>query len=543
MRVLSVCLSILSLPLMLSGQTGAIAVPAGQPPDVTKLPATMDLIAKAPGAHPGKIWVRSTDEGLHIWGKVQVNDDDLHWPKEKSQMLASDHVEIWLSGSPEVEMPLVGYGNQFGEIDLNNAADCAPTENGGGPGDPRVPNVKDCERWYNDQIEYRRQFERLFTRQWLVAGPGSIGQQTPVFEDFAASAWANLNASFFEQELPKPLQPHGSEGILSEFNEDSDKQVTEMNASGAKWNRGVVTGYNFHFFIPWSEFPPAQQLDLRDLWLMVDVFGAALDGKKMGPLSTTSAQRVWGKPSSFNHLVLQVPRQHEITPCRAPNVEKDMYGNPQPAWYFPLNGKGPLTLGTVYDIENPAGGYMYDPAGVSPIFKESDHFWKTLPGGAAVCGPQLAYRNGDIARTSSFFIGQQYFENKALPDGWLLVRTGPDMSTQSRFGSGQCGSCPVVDFDIYAVSPAGEIANALSISDEFTGFEDQAADGDFAIASDWSKITFYEKFVTYTDDGKGGEKDNWNSTSYCLQGHTYAKCGDEKNVKPPNPPNFKLDEQ
>lgn len=530
MRAFTLCLSMSLLRAALFAQSGTvIAVPEGEPDDVTTLPATMELTPKAAGARAGKIWVRSTDEGLHVWGKVQVNDGDLQWPKEKSEMLASDHVEIWLSASAKVEMPPIGYGNQFGENDLRSVADCASTDADGGAGGPPGADTKTCERWYGAQVEYRKQFERLFTRQWLTAGPGAMGQ-VPVFEDFANSAWANLNKGIFENALPKALEPRGREGVVSDFEEDFGKN---------EGNRGVPADYRFHFFVPWSAFPPTQELNLKDLWLMVDVFGAAPEGKKMGPLSTTSPDRVWGRPSSFNHLALDAPRKHEISPCQAPGEEQDMYGKPHAVWYFPMNGKEPLELSKVYDIENPAGGYMYAPDGVSPIFKEDDHFWKTAPDGAIVCGPELGWRKSGVAKASTFPVEQQYFEAKALSDGWLLVRTGPDMSTLSAFGSGQCGACPVVNFRIYTISPKGEMTSALDINDVFSGGAGEASDGDFAVVPDWKKITFYESF----DNAAGEENESWKATSYCLQDHTYAKCGEDKNAKPPDPPNFKLNEQ
>jgi hypothetical protein len=394
--------------------------------------------------------------------------------------------------------------------------------------------VKGCERWYNEQVEYRKLFERLFTRQWLAAGTDGFRQTKSYFEAYATSAYSGMNAAFFDQELPKALEPKGSDGIVSEFNKEFGKPEMKANAHEVPDNTRIVTGYAFHFLIPWSAFPPAQQLELRDLWLTVDVFGSAPEGKKMGALSTTSAQRVWGKPSSFNHLVLDAARIHEITPCAAAATEADMYGDPHPIWYFPMAGKGPLDLNTVYDLENPAGGYMYDPSGVSPIFSANEHFWKILPDGAAVCGPELAYHKGTTTQTSADRINKKYFATKPLPDGWILVRTGPDMSTQSAFGSGQCGACPVVDFHLYVISPKGEITPALDINEEFTGMEGSAADGDFDIATDWQRVTYYRDFTTYIDDGRGGQKESWTATSYCLEDHKYKLCGQQKNANPPD---------
>jgi hypothetical protein len=215
-------------------------------------------------------------------------------------------------------------------------------------------------------------------------------------------------------------------------------------------------------------------------------------------------------------------------------------GKTNAEWYFPTSGDDPLILNNIFYIENPAVGYMYTPSGVSPIVRAEEQFWKTLPDGSSVCGPRLAYRKGKIEKAFNISIEKKYFNVKQLDDGWLMVRSGPDMSTQSPLGTGACGSCPVVDFDMYAVSPTGEVANALEINQEFTGDEGQPADGDFAIAEDWNKIVYYES----TAGASAADEDNkWSSTTYCLAAHVYKKCGEANNVKPPDPPNFKLLEE
>jgi hypothetical protein len=40
--------------------------------------------------------------------------------------------------------------------------------------------------------------------------------------------------------------------------------------------------------MPYSEFPPAQQQQLSDLYVAVDVFSPAPDGQKQGTYSTTA---------------------------------------------------------------------------------------------------------------------------------------------------------------------------------------------------------------------------------------------------------------
>ena len=87
------------------------------------------------------------------------------------------------------------------------------------------------------------------------------------------------------------------------------------------------------------------------------------------------------------------------------------------------------------------------------------------------------------------------------------------------------------------ISPTGEVAPALNINQVFSGDEDQPSDADFTIAPDWSKIVYY---VDMADASGDDQDDKWSSTTYCLRGHKYEQCGEEKKAKRPDPPNFKL---
>ncbi|HZP05122.1 MAG TPA: hypothetical protein VFB43_09490 [Terracidiphilus sp.] len=496
--------------------------------------ATMQLIPQGDGAHPGSVWIGYGDKGLSVTVLVHTSDNDLHWPREKSDMLAGDHVEIWLAAANTVSLPPVGWGSQFGTQTLASAADCSQLSDDFGSANF---SGKNCVNWYNQQLAYRKQLEHLFVRQWLMAGV-AVGNQGHSFEDFATTAYTSLKAGYFANELPEVLAPKENDGTRSFFQDQYRQETVGRDAADNPRTQSIETGYTFHFFIPYSAFPPTQQLDLRDLWLMVDVFAAAPEGRKMGALSTTAPHRVWGRSSSFNHLRLDSPRVHTITPCKASLVQHDLEGEDIPAWYFPLAGAGPLYLDTVYDIENPAGGYMYTPSGVSPIVATDRSFWKQLPDGAYICGPYLAYRKGPALKATKFIVDSKYFQTKQLADGWTLIRTGPDMSAQNPFGSGQCGAGPVLGFNIYALSPSGEITNVLQIDEEFRGFDNSPSGGDLAIAPDWSHVSLYEEQIEYVDNGKGGKKDTWTENRFCLQGHEYQKCSQQTGVTPPKPPNF-----
>ncbi len=499
------------------------------PKGIFLTPPTMTLIPHSPQAHPGSIWLRSSDDGLHIWGRVEADEDSFRLPQQKSEMLSSDHIELWLAASPEVPMPTIGWGHQFGTEKLDSLKDCAADIRGNG-----AAGMKKCERWYGEQVQYRQYLQRLFVRQWLIGGGAWTAQPTHFFEDFASTAYAGLKSNFFRENLPVALEPKGMDDLTTEVSYDI-RQEQRTNAAGVAgpYNRRI--GYRFHIFVPYSSFPPAQQLKLTDLYLMVDVFGSAPEGRKMGEYSSTSAARQWGKPATFNHLRLATPRSFSITPCEEKPEQTDLYGEKYASWFFPTKPGKDATLQSTFALMNPAAGYMYEPGGVSPEAVQAKYFWKQLANGAAICRPNLAWHKGNATARSEFFVDEKSFEARALPDGWTLVRSGPTTWTHSPFGSGQCGACPVMGFSMYAVSPQGEISSALNITEDLAGQGDAASDADLAIDPDWRRITEYAMF---RDNTVNDPQPNWTSKTYCLKGHTYEQCGESKSTQPPKPRNF-----
>ena len=500
--------------------------------DIYATPVSLTLLPHSPEAHSGKIWVRATDDGLHLWGKIDADERGFHWPQQKSEMLSSDHIEVWLATTSEVAMPEIGWGNQFGMTQLGSAKDCAdqvdPHTGEAGSG------AANCEHWYAEQVQYRQYLRRLFVRQWLIAGSDNSGKARS-FEDFASTAYSGLNSSVFPEDLPKAMKPETDDGVSVEISGEvrpEDKQ----NAAGATYKYYHQTGYNFHVFIPYRAFPPARQLKLADLYLMVDVFSSASAGRKMGDYSSTATARKWGQPSTFNHLRLAMPRTFSVTPCGYKLEQKDLYGTTYESWFFPTQSAMDTDLRTTFALINPAGGYMYAPAGNSPEAEESSYFWKKLTDGATLCGPALAWRKGSKVTRSEFAVDDEHFEEKSLPDGWTLVRSGPTSSTLSAFGSGACGACPVMGFDIFAVSPQGEISSALTIHEELTGSGGQPSAADLTIAPDWKQIVLFHEIV---DPQQTDGTTPWTSTTYCLGGHSYKQCGESKQAQPPDPPHFK----
>jgi hypothetical protein len=223
-----------------------------------------------------------------------------------------------------------------------------------------------------------------------------------------------------------------------------------------------------------------------------------------------------------------------VTPCEFKPEQQDLYDTAFPSWFFPTEAKEP-NLSSTFALINPEAGYLYEPGPVSPQVYPAKYFWKALEDGATVCGPTLAWRKGGTIHHTDAMIDEEHFASKTLADGWTLVESGPSTSPLSRFGSGQCGACPVMDFAIYAVSPQGDISGALGLNQGLAGQSGQPSGADMTIAPDFSRVTLYLNAPEETQKNSTG----WSSITYCRQGHEYKKCDEGDNVQPPNPTHFK----
>lgn len=500
-------------------------------------PPTFELIPKSPNGPHGKVWVRSNNAGLVIWGRVEAADNSVRWPKEKTDMLASTHVEVWLAASTHVAMPEIGFGNQFGPEEFKTAADCSSSDSSTQRTDPQ--KISQCQQWFKQQLLYRAQLKRLFVRQWLVANT-----EKHSFEDYASTAYATLKTNLHADSLPTVLAPKVGDGFRSEMRETGRPEKAN-DAAGAARDTSAVTGYEFHLLIPYTAFPPTQQLTLRDLWLMVDVFNAADASHKMGAFSTTSAQREWGKPATFNHLRLEKPHGVQLSPCGYKLKEMDVYGTEYGAWYFPgVSDKDPRLITSDFALMNSATGYEYEPGSMSPLVQTFEHFSKKLADGSIVCGPNLAYVHGGARGESAFEIDSNSLASRRSSDGWLLLRSGPTMTSQNpNFGSGECGACPVEMMQMYAISPEGKIIKALDLNDRIASDPGDAAAVDYGFLNDWSRITYYTEYPDDPDDTSENPKTHANSVTYCLKNHKYEQCGKADKVPMPDPPKFKMPEE
>src|SRR5215472_3389575 len=151
--------------------------------DFKNTPPDLKLVTKQPGARKGQLWIRNIGSALLIAGQVDGEAPD--FPRNNLQILAKDHVEVWLAAAPDVPMPAIGWGNQFGEELLPRGPDsCIVWAKKYSPGSQdEVQNEKACRQWALQQQQYREAFKKLFVRQWLLSPDYAVeSYATPAYE-------------------------------------------------------------------------------------------------------------------------------------------------------------------------------------------------------------------------------------------------------------------------------------------------------------------------------------------------------------------------
>ncbi|MGA9884629.1 MAG: hypothetical protein WBQ34_13005 [Candidatus Acidiferrales bacterium] len=485
--------------------SGSIAAFASKRPDVV-------LTAKGKGARHGRLWIRNAGRGLLIAGEIEGGPPN--FPRDQNSLLAKDHLEIWLAAGVDPIFPAIGWGNQFGETQLpDGAASCTnpDSEEGSSMFQPNSPkSLRACRAWAAKQQTYRRYFRRLFLRQWVVA-PGYTAESfaTPAYQKIS-STFAGLYDGSIDDDSPDSLKPRGTP---------------------KSWFSASPKGYTFEVLIPYNIFPPLASLQVSDLRILVDVFSVTPPGKKSGVYSTSSPARVWADPASFNQLVLNPPRVFHMTPCDMPLTGIGVYGTARDAWFIPHSSRANSYQSDAFLIVNEAGGDWYDPTGLSPIAHPVHNFWTAAGPGEWICGPQLTHTKDGRSVTFGQRIESDGLAARRLPDGSLLVKSGPYVDTVSQFGAGQCGNCSYTDLEIFRITPDDKIDRALKLGNTLMGISPSPIEEDFSISPDWSKITDYQESVD-----SNGDSGPWSSTTYCLQDVRYAECGKKDEAKPPKSP-------
>jgi hypothetical protein len=150
-------LSPIKVPQVLNRGLGMVTPYTDRPPDIT-------LVPHGPDARHGHVWVQSVGYGLLVVGEVDGGPPD--FPRNKNLILERDHVEIWLAGAKDPELPPIGWGNRFQEeVTLPNGADSCADWVKKSVSENTEAMEKKCRRWADMQSHYRPYF-RHFEFLW-----------------------------------------------------------------------------------------------------------------------------------------------------------------------------------------------------------------------------------------------------------------------------------------------------------------------------------------------------------------------------------------
>ncbi len=486
-----------------------IMSPAKVTTPVSQNNPTFSLEKNTPNARAGDIWITQNENGLVVKGSI--DGDKAKWPEIMTDdMAVYDHVELWVTDTQNPKLPPIGWGNQFGNPTLNSEKDCDGNKND--QTEQPVSNPAQCKKWFEDQVKYRQQFEKLFVRQWQLA-------PNVVKETYASVAY-NSFPNDIQKDL-KSLQPTITPSI---------KVSDDTTGKHA---------YDFQIEIPWSALPPTQSLNLKNIKILVDVFSPGEGHLKYGPYSSISSNHTYGDTSAFKTFTFSQSRQYSITSCKYDlgsnyGISKPVFSDGAVPYILPSDN---LNIDKTLMIDNTIQGYQHDPSGSSPTVYELNYFEKSIQPGEIICGPQLSYvKNSQILKTENS-IASTSLEVKHLSDNEVLVKNGP-YTFYSYYGSGQCGACTRGALNVTYLNLKNAIsAKAYSFMSVF-----YSNDVDFQISPDWKKITEYDYGPSENADKNADNRYDsslygWSSTNYCFNNQTYVydECGKNIKTTPPSP--------
>ena len=442
----------------------------------------------------GIVWVGQSTTGIIIAGKVLGNPP---------QWTEGENISVWLSDREKVEMPPIGWGNQFGFIDLQTINDCESKDSE----DVSFRGTEtECKGWFKQQEEYREPLKKLFTRHWQIA-PNTVKE-----------VYATLAFNAIDDSLKENF-------AILEPSQIPEVRIQESNQPNK--------AYSFEILIPWEVFPPISSLRMQSISLLVDISNRA--GSPDAPII-------------FDLLSFENPKEYSLTSCGYDLEGFDILtyerigGQIGVSWkplsenahtyFFP---RSTSIIQTVFSLDNAATGYAYKPTGYSPIVINSEYFEVSLGEDEIICGPEFVYVKGEKTITSNTTIeDSRILTTRKLPNGDYLIRRGP-VEEHSAYGSGQCGACPRISSEVYYLDVANEtLAQAFRYYDVVGN---QFNDIDIFVSDDWSEIEVYENQWNqdYTDT-------TWNLKVYCYEEtqRKYTECAQEDSVQEPSPRNLRI---
>ncbi len=420
------------------------------------------------------IWLARGANGLLVAGQIRDQRDD--FAKTTAELAIKGNIEVWLSVAEPFELPKLSYSEK----------DCKTAERASDP------EITACLEWRKQQIAFRERLKMQFTRKWQIApAAAQEAYALPAYDELTEAQHTSLKFPR-PSALPERRFQTGSDGSL-----------------------------NFEILVSWELFPPANRLTLETLRFRVDLQRLTASG--------TTAQTFYpGQRPSEDEPLPSVgafaPVATRITPCGQPLVARDIYGLDQPGFYF-LNHS--LQVNETFFFDNYTERWRApfpSKNETSPATFTYPFFAQELDKGEYLCGPVMSYRKGAIERQFPIrleppreqvsFTPQRQFPIKRLPNGTRLIRYGPEQTSSPLWGH----AWSVFRMKIFALTPALDVQEVLELGAWF----DDPHEYQIEISDDWQVVKEY-----FETNGR------WKMDTYCLEGHTYKKCGTSPDARPP----------
>lgn len=375
-----------------------------------------------------RVWLGVTADGLAVAAVVQTAGGPatgVPSPRQAALSPAGPLFTLHLATGTPLELPPVGFGNQFGFETLQSEDECVPLTAGG--------DQAECRRWFQHQLDYREQLRQLMHRAWEIT-PSRV------------------------REL---VSSRALEGLPEEAREKASALVGGALPE-ASWSQVPGSGQAFEILIAWDAFPPVEGLELKQLRFAFEV------GAAPGTVDEVS----------YKVLDLAMPRRYSLTPCRyglqnvlidnGPGIARRPTSSD--ARYLIQPGSS-LDVRSVWVLDHETRGYLYfpEPTTLAPALYQATFFAHELGDDHWLCGPVIAAAtSSEVSETieltrsggalgnagADLILDSAEVHVRELPDGAFLVTEGP-LVYYSAYGSGQCGACPRVSLEVYRLEREG----------------------------------------------------------------------------------------
>lgn len=383
----------------------------------------------------GRFWLALEAGGLAVAG--EVSDDRVLFPRKESERLTSDHVELWIA-FPGLAFPSEKVEECQTEIE--------------------APPEPDCAVWRSSQDLYEKYLRRLFVRQYSLSGLG-------VREHHLAAA--EVRESFG---LPFPARP-SLEGARAVF-------------------VPTPAGYAFEAWLPITALPATAKLPLRQMRVLVDLvdndegyagqetFLSLARGRRFGdpasflPVRFPTPVRL-GSPDDLAELLLGLtPANRFVLPAETVSTvyavvslfppgsedEGPWQGprpNAHPPWIVPLplaDARVLAKLGETEMVVIEDGGWVVF-GYWGEVIRRNFRLVTRRPGSGWIASLPLDLAEGCPLQDDEGGICQVLTWER--PPGLHVLMI--DQTTQNSAGRGACGSCPVMEYEMVTLDPAGSL--------------------------------------------------------------------------------------